>query len=195
MKRIDFVRGIGMISLAIAARSATASETVTYAYDGLGRLKATAIANGPNNSRQTNICLDAAGNRKQYAIAMGVPPACGSFAATNPVPTNPTISVSTAATATILLSTLATVSSSAAIASFSPGSSAGTATLAADRQSVSYKAPSLPVPAMCEPAYTSFFSVPYAVQNTPDGAAVSGTATISVRSAAGPRPKPGQACP
>lgn len=195
MKHIRLIRGVSAGVLLMFVHSAQASETTGYVYDGLGRLKSTSVSGGPNSNRQSNICLDPAGNRTQYAMAVGSAPACGTAPSSNPVLKNPVIAVSNAATATIVLSTLATTSAPAIISAFTPGAGAGSATLAADRQSVVYRAPSLPTPGMCEPAYVSLFSVPYSVQNAPNGAVMSGVATISVRSAAGPRPRPGQACP
>lgn len=56
--------------------SAAAQETTTYAYDGLGRLKSSSITGGPNDTRKTGTCFDAAGNRLRYDVATSAPAAC-----------------------------------------------------------------------------------------------------------------------
>lgn len=63
-------------ALAILSCSALAQETTTYSYDGLGRLKSSSIAGGPNDTRKTGTCFDAAGNRTRYDVATGAPAAC-----------------------------------------------------------------------------------------------------------------------
>jgi hypothetical protein len=93
------------------------------------------------------------------------------------------------------LATLADASSAAAIVSFMPPSGGGTAAIAGDGQSVSYTAPRLSTPPLCEPAETMVYQVPYVVRSVSGGGSASGTATISVRGPAGPRPRPGQYCP
>lgn len=167
------------------------ADTTTYQYDALGRLIASSVA-GSSATTSTAIGYDPAGNRSSYARTGGGgggnPPAA-------PVPKSPGFSVSTGSTTVIALATLATINTTAAITAFSPPSGGGTATIAADRQSVTYIAPSLPAPGMCDPAYYNLYSVSYTVQNTPGGASASGTATFTVRSAAGPRPRPPEVCP
>ncbi len=61
---------------ALLAGSAWAQETTTYSYDGLGRLKSSSIAGGPNDTRKTGTCFDAAGNRTRYDVATSAPSAC-----------------------------------------------------------------------------------------------------------------------
>lgn len=195
MRSYTFAALMVASSLLMIAHGGSAAETTSYTYDGLGRLKTSAIAGGPNDTRRTNTCFDAAGNRTQYAVANGAPPACGVMTSPDPVAKNPSLLVANASTTAISLSTLASASGPAAIASFTPGSGAGSAAISADRQAVTYTAPALPAPGLCEPAYVNAYSVPYSVQNSPNGPSVAGTATISVRSPAGPRPKPPQACP
>lgn len=62
--------------VAILSCSAIAQETTTYSYDGLGRLKSSAIAGGSNSGRTTGTCFDAAGNRTRYDVATSAPAAC-----------------------------------------------------------------------------------------------------------------------
>lgn len=69
---------------AILSCSALAQETTTYSYDGLGRLKGSAITGGTNSGRRTGTCFDAAGNRMRYDVATGTPAACP---APTPTPT------------------------------------------------------------------------------------------------------------
>jgi hypothetical protein len=63
-------------AVAIMTGGALAQETATYGYDGLGRLKASAITGGPNDTRKTGTCFDAAGNRTRYDVATASPTAC-----------------------------------------------------------------------------------------------------------------------
>jgi hypothetical protein len=63
-------------TVAILSCSALAQETTTYSYDGLGRLKGSAITGGTNSGRVTGTCFDAAGNRTRYDVATGTPAAC-----------------------------------------------------------------------------------------------------------------------
>jgi hypothetical protein len=50
-----------------------AAETVTYTYDALGRLVATAHSGGVNNGLQTGISYDPAGNRSNYSVSGSAP--------------------------------------------------------------------------------------------------------------------------
>jgi hypothetical protein len=60
----------------LALASATkAGETVTYSYDGRGRLKATATTGTVNSGAVTTIGYDPAGNRSTYQVTGIVPPA------------------------------------------------------------------------------------------------------------------------
>lgn len=58
------------------AASIAAAETVNYAYDALGRLRASSTTSGPNNGTNTAVCYDAAGNRERYVTAVGGSAAC-----------------------------------------------------------------------------------------------------------------------
>jgi YD repeat-containing protein len=55
--------------------SQAGSETVTFAYDALGRLTGTSTANGPNNGSTSSAGYDAAGNRTVYAMSVSGAPA------------------------------------------------------------------------------------------------------------------------
>lgn len=61
---------------ALLAGMAAASETRTYNYDALGRLTASTIVGGPNDTRQIGTCFDRAGNRMRYDVATSAPAAC-----------------------------------------------------------------------------------------------------------------------
>lgn len=50
--------------LASCASAASASETITYSYDALGRLVTVAHSGTVNNGQQTTYSLDPADNRK-----------------------------------------------------------------------------------------------------------------------------------
>lgn len=64
MGRIRLLGWCGAISALIASiPAASASETVTYSYDALGRLVTTVVSNGPANGVQTTTAYDPAGNR------------------------------------------------------------------------------------------------------------------------------------
>ncbi|THD38314.1 MAG: hypothetical protein E7773_00745 [Sphingomonas sp.] len=58
--------------------AAAAQETTTYTYDALGRLTGSSISGGPNTSRVTGTCFDAAGNRTRYDVATSTPTPCPS---------------------------------------------------------------------------------------------------------------------
>lgn len=60
----------------LMGRAAIAQETTTYTYDALGRLTLSAITGGPNDTRKTGACFDAAGNRTRYDMATTTPSAC-----------------------------------------------------------------------------------------------------------------------
>jgi YD repeat-containing protein len=70
------LRAAAALSGALLAAMATASETRTYSYDALGRLVASTIAGGPNDTRQIGTCFDRAGNRMRYDVATSAPAAC-----------------------------------------------------------------------------------------------------------------------
>jgi YD repeat-containing protein len=53
---------IAGLSLALISK-VWATETITYAYDALGRLTTSAHSGSVNNGQQTTYTLDAAGNR------------------------------------------------------------------------------------------------------------------------------------
>lgn len=52
-----------------AVAQAQTQETTTYNYDALGRLVMSLTKGGVNNGTQTDIKLDAAGNRSTYKVA------------------------------------------------------------------------------------------------------------------------------
>ena len=64
------------LGTALLTGVAGASETKTYSYDALGRLTASTIAGGPNDTRQIGTCFDRAGNRMRYDVATAAPAAC-----------------------------------------------------------------------------------------------------------------------
>lgn len=71
-----FLCGGGAAVLIVAASAAATSETVTYNYDALGRLTASAVSGGPNSGTQTAICMDPAGNRTKYVTTVNGAAAC-----------------------------------------------------------------------------------------------------------------------
>ena len=70
--------GVLVVSwIAAAATPALAAETVTFTYDALGRLVASASSGSVNNGVQGSLSYDPAGNRSSYAVsgaAGGGPP-------------------------------------------------------------------------------------------------------------------------
>jgi len=62
-------------ALGLAAGAASASETVTYGYDALGRLTSVARAGGPSAAYPIITSYDPAGNRTNYTVANAPPPA------------------------------------------------------------------------------------------------------------------------
>lgn len=66
---------VGALSAAISG-GAAASETATYTYDSLGRLRKVDLSGGPNGGVQTVICYDAAGNRITYTTALSGGASC-----------------------------------------------------------------------------------------------------------------------
>jgi len=60
------------IGLALVSRG-SATETITYAYDALGRLRTSTHAGSVNSGQQTSYDLDPAGNRKN-ATTTGASP-------------------------------------------------------------------------------------------------------------------------
>jgi hypothetical protein len=61
-------RGVACAMLFVCA-AASASETITYSCDALGRLLATNSSGSVNNGLATSIGYDPAGNRQSYAVA------------------------------------------------------------------------------------------------------------------------------
>lgn len=82
MRRSYWLGASLVLGGALLAGMAAASETRTYSYDALGRLTASTIAGGPNNTRQIGTCFDRAGNRLRYDVATGAPAACPTPTAT-----------------------------------------------------------------------------------------------------------------
>lgn len=64
------------VAVALMGGAALGQETTTYSYDALGRLTGSSISGGPNNTRTTGTCFDAAGNRTRYDVATSTPGAC-----------------------------------------------------------------------------------------------------------------------
>jgi YD repeat-containing protein len=62
-----FQRALACAAL-LAASDPSASQTITYSYDALGRLIATSSSGNANNGLATSIAYDAAGNRKSYHV-------------------------------------------------------------------------------------------------------------------------------
>jgi len=75
MSRAKVWLAASVATVAILSCSAMAQEIATYSYDGLGRLKGSAITGGINNGRATGTCFDAAGNRTRYDVATSAPAA------------------------------------------------------------------------------------------------------------------------
>ncbi|WP_353847633.1 RHS repeat domain-containing protein [Sphingomonas sp.] len=168
----------------------------TYRYDSLGRLIVSSVSAAPNGSKSTTIGYDPAGNRTSYTVADGsTPTPTPTPSPSAPVALNPTLNFKSSGRYTIALPTLASSSAPALIVSFAVPSGGGSASIASGAQSVSYAAPFLPIPQMCEPAETYAFSVPYTVQNAAGGQIANGTATILVTGPAGPKPPRWQMCP
>lgn len=69
-------------TLAFAANA----ETVTYSYDELGRLKASAVSGGSNNGTSTAVCYDKAGNRQKYVSAVAAAATCTPTPSPTPTP-------------------------------------------------------------------------------------------------------------
>ncbi len=184
--------------LALADGAVWCQTTSTYCYDALGRLTASTASGAPNGDVTTAIVYDPAGNRVSYKVASGATPTptpTPTPAPSAPTALNPTLNFNSSGSYTIALSTLASSGSPARISAFSVPAGGGSASIAGNGQSVSYTAPAIAKPGMCEPAETYGFSVPYAVENTSGGRSASGTATINVRGPAGPRPTRAQQCP
>ncbi len=167
----------------------TLSQVITtYSYDSLGRLVRSSDAQTGGTDIATVITYDAANNRNNYRVGDA------GQAPTAPVAKNPTFSLSSGQSTSFSLASLATTSAPALIASFTPSSGGGSATIASGGQSVSYTAPSVPTSRPCEPAITRTYSIPYTVRNQDGGTVVPGSATISARGAAG-QLRPGMECP
>lgn len=64
--RIKVVIALGAFAV---ASSASASETVTYSYDALGRLVGSVTAGGANSGISTGTSFDPAGNRTSYTVS------------------------------------------------------------------------------------------------------------------------------
>ena len=62
------LKSILWAACAFPATQASASETITYAYDSLGRLVATIRNGGPNAGVSTGTSYDPGGNRSSYTV-------------------------------------------------------------------------------------------------------------------------------
>lgn len=60
----------------LIAPVAGSAETVTYSYDALGRLRASAVSGGPDNGTSTAICYDPASNRERYVTTIAGAASC-----------------------------------------------------------------------------------------------------------------------
>ena len=58
----------------LAPIAADATETTTYTYDSLGRLKKVEKSGGPKSGTQTTTAYDPAGNRTNQTTAVPPPP-------------------------------------------------------------------------------------------------------------------------
>jgi YD repeat-containing protein len=76
VKHKNFLLSSSIAALLVSG-SAGASEIVKYRYDELGRLVASTVSGGPNDTIGTATCFDAAGNRTRHTVGAGVT-ACGS---------------------------------------------------------------------------------------------------------------------
>lgn len=76
MTRSGWLWACAGVGAALLAGMAAASETKTYSYDALGRLTASTVAGGPNDTRRIGTCFDRAGNRLRYDVATSAPAAC-----------------------------------------------------------------------------------------------------------------------
>ncbi len=56
-------------AIGLHAFEASASETITYTYDALGRLVAADTTGSVNNGRQMDLVYDAADNRMSYEVS------------------------------------------------------------------------------------------------------------------------------
>jgi hypothetical protein len=66
-----------LLCLAGGAFPASATETVTYTYDALGRLVKAQNSGTVNNNRVRSFCYDKAGNRIEFdSSSTGTPAAC-----------------------------------------------------------------------------------------------------------------------
>jgi YD repeat-containing protein len=61
-------RALWLPALCALASAASASETVAYSYDALGRLTATTTTGSVNNGAGSAIAYDPAGNRTAYSV-------------------------------------------------------------------------------------------------------------------------------
>lgn len=181
---------------ALVAAPAWPQVTSSYRYDVLGRLVSSVVSGAPSGDKTTTIGYDPASNRTGYKVANGATSTpTPTPAPSAPVALSPAFTYNASATYSIGLSSLATASAPARITAFSSPSGGGTASIAGDGQSVSYTTPAVATPGMCEPADSIVVDVPYTVQNAAGGQGANGTAHITVKGKAGPRPKPGQNCP
>lgn len=101
---------------------------------------------------------------------------------------NPTMGFASASVTSIPIATLVNLNgNSATIQSFSVPPYYGSAAIAADGQSVTYTAESIPQAAACEPGTRDKFTVPYSVRASANGSITNGTVSVTVTGAAGPR--------
>jgi YD repeat-containing protein len=199
IKMGDIMRNL-LISVSVTALMmspcANATETVTYSYDTQGRLVQSVISGTVNNGQTSSTTFDAANNRTNYNVSLsgGTPPTPPPPPPPAIVALNPSYNLASNASLVIALSTLANTNGQAAtINSFTPATTNGSAIIASGGQSVTYTAPVVPKAAVCEPATTINFTVPYGIKNTTTSVIVIGEVSFSVTGAKGGIPSGG--CP
>ena len=69
----NFHRMVSAAGLLLVATQASATETVTYTYDAVGRLVSSASSGTVNAGKQTGTTYDAADNRTTYAVTPSPP--------------------------------------------------------------------------------------------------------------------------
>lgn len=180
-----------------------ATETVTYAYDALGRLVRVQSSGSVNNSVARSLCYDAAGNRTRYVSSLsGATASCSGTPSPSPTPTptpaptpsptppptptitanNPTLNLNASTNYNIGISTLVTLNgASGAITAFTVPSNGGSASIAGDGQSVTYTTPAVIAAPPCEPPNSVTVFVSYSVQNAASGQITSGTLQADVQ--------------
>lgn len=115
----------------------------------------------------------------------------------NIVALNPSLSYSSAAVYTITISTLVNLNGgTGTITGFTVPSGKGSAAIASGGQSLTYTAATVNKATLCEPVgNTISFAVPYAIQNSANGAVTNGSAVVYVTGPPGDQPTGNKQCP